>query len=89
VKLDASDIAELQPVVDAVVRATLDLIRDSEAKLTDRLGYLEPEAAAICGVERHVLRDCRLRGEIAARKIGKRIVYSRDALIRFLSEGSR
>ena len=32
--------------------------------LGDRLGYPEAEAAALLGIERHVLRDCRLRGEI-------------------------
>jgi hypothetical protein len=48
------------------------------------LGYTEGEAAAMIGVARHVLRDCRLRGEITARRVGKRFVYSRSTILRFL-----
>jgi hypothetical protein len=49
-----------------------------------RIGFLEPEAAALIGVAPHVLRDCRLRGEISGRKVGNKIVYHRDELSRFL-----
>jgi hypothetical protein len=87
VKLDPSDIADLRPLIRAAVVATMDEIRESESKLVDRLGYPEAEAAALLGVERHTLRDCRLRGEIHGKKIGKRIVYSRDALVKFLAIG--
>ena len=85
-KLDASDIAELRPLIDAAVQSTLDKIQADEAKLAARIGYIEPEAAALMGVQSHVLRDCRLRGEISGRLVGKRIVYSRDALLRFLAD---
>ena len=88
-KLDASDIADLRPVIAAAVRATLEEIRSDEQKLNGRLGFPEAEAASLLGLERHVLRDCRLRGEIAARKCGKKMVYSRETLIRFLSDGKR
>ena len=37
----------------------------------------------MAGAGRHVLRDARLRGEVEAGRIGKRIVYSRDELLRF------
>jgi hypothetical protein len=36
------------------------------------------------GVKPHVLRDCRLRGEIAARRVGSRFVYERASLIEWL-----
>lgn len=51
----------------------------------ERLAYPEAEAAMLLGVARHVLRDARLRGEIKATRIGKRIVYARDELLRFLA----
>ena len=53
-------------------------------KLGGRLAYTEAEAASLVGVERHVLRDARLRHEIEASRVGKRIVYTRDELLRFL-----
>lgn len=83
-KLDASDIADLQPVIAAAVRSTLDQLQADGLRTSDRIGYPEPEAAALLGIARHVLRDSRLRGEISARLIGKRYVYSRAALIAYL-----
>jgi predicted transcriptional regulator len=41
-----------------------------------RIALTESEAAAACGVARHVLRDLRLAGRITARRLGRRIVYS-------------
>jgi hypothetical protein len=84
VKLDVSDLDGLRPVIRAAVVAVLEELRADEAHLGDRLGYPEAEAAALLGVERHTLRDCRLRGEITGRLIGKRIVYGRAELVRFL-----
>jgi hypothetical protein len=80
----AFDPGDLRPLIEHVVSETIERLESERAKLNGRLGYSEPEAAALLGVERHVLRDARLRGEIAARKIGKRIIYERDELIRFL-----
>lgn len=89
-KLDASDIADLRPVISAAVADTLAAIEEGRAKLSaDRLGYSEREAAAALGVAQYVLRDCRLRGEIQARKVGKSYCYSRAALLAYLGEGSR
>jgi hypothetical protein len=85
-KLEAADIPELRPVIAEIVRAVLDEIDADQAKLNGRLGYGESEAATLLGVERHVLRDCRLRGQIHARRIGKRVVYSRAALENFLQK---
>lgn len=86
-KLDASDIADLEPLIAAAVRATLETIHADESRLADRLGYPEPEAASLLGVARHVLRDARLRGELHGRLVGKKIVYSRSELVRFLEGG--
>lgn len=79
------DPTDLKPLIRAAVEEVLDRLHTDEKRLADRLGYTEPEAAALIGVEPHVLRDCRLRGEIAGRLVGKRIVYSRQALLRFLA----
>ena len=85
-KIDASDIAELRPLIDQAVRSTLVEIRAAEARTDGRLAYPEAEAAAMCGVERHTLRDLRLKGEITAKKIGKRWCYTRESLAKFLNE---
>lgn len=87
-KLDSSDVEGLRPLIAAAVRETLDEIQASDAKLGDRLGHTEPEAAALLGVAPHVLRDCRLRGEISARRVGARYIYSRAALLEFLRADS-
>jgi hypothetical protein len=89
VKIDASDIPDLRPVIRAAVVAVLDELRATDAMLGDRLAYPEAEAADLLGVPRHVLRDCRLRGEIVGRLVGKRILYSREELRRFLSDGPK
>jgi hypothetical protein len=57
-----------------------------EARLGDRLAYTEPEAAALLGIQPHVLRDCRRRGEISAKLCGKRYLYERSELLRFLHD---
>jgi hypothetical protein len=75
---------EWEPVIRQVITAVLDELRADEAKVDGRIGYTEPEAAALLGIERHALRDCRLRGEIEASKVGKRIVYERHELMAFL-----
>ena len=46
----------------------------------------EAEAAGACGVARHVLRDLRLSGRIKARKLGRKVVYTREDLMRALEE---
>jgi hypothetical protein len=38
------------------------------------------------GVAKHVLADCRRRGEIDGALVGKKIVYARSDLARFLVE---
>jgi hypothetical protein len=86
VKLDASDIGELRPLITETVLAVLDQIQRGEASLpSDRIGFLEPEAAALLGVRPHVLRDGRQRGLIQARRLGKSYVYSRQSLVEFVN----
>jgi hypothetical protein len=80
VKLDASDIHDLKPVIAAVVAEVL----ANADKLNGRLAFPEAEAAALCGLPKHVLRDCRLRGEIRGRLVGKKTVYEKSELLKFL-----
>jgi hypothetical protein len=85
VKLDAADLIELRPLIVETARAVLDELRANEFLRGERLGFTEPEAAALLGLARHVLRDCRLRGEIVGRHAGRKILYSRTELLRFLN----
>ncbi len=86
-KLDVGDVRELQPVITEAVRLALEEIRTAEGRLPlERLGFCEVEASRLLGIKPHVLGDARRRGEITARKIGKKYVYSRAALVRFLEE---
>ncbi len=78
------DPTDLAPLVRAVVAEVLLQAEADRAKLNGRLGHSEPEAAALLGVPRHVLRDCRLRQEISARKVGRKFIYSRNVLLKFL-----
>ena len=78
------ELDDFRPLIESTVAETVDRIRQADNKVNGRLGYTEPEAAALIGVQPHVLRDCRRRGEIPASKVGKRIVYERDALSDFL-----
>ena len=75
---------ELRPLIEQVVTETLERLETHRAKVNGRLGYPEAEAAAQIGVPQHVLRDCRLRGEIEANKVGKKWVYERTEILRFL-----
>ena len=80
------DEADLRPVIQQIVVATLIQIQSDEAKFGDRMAYTEPQAAAILSIKPHVLRDARLRGEISGSRVGKRILYERDELLRFLRQ---
>ncbi len=77
---------DLRPLVETIVDQTLERVEAAQGKLpAGRLAYPETEAAELLGVAPHKLRDCRLRGEVTASKVGKSIVYQRDELVRFLS----
>lgn len=83
-KLDVSDIKDLRPVIAAVVAEVLAELRADESKIGEQLAMPEPQAAAALGIASHVLRDCRLRGEISGSRVGKRIIYERGELLKFL-----
>ena len=85
ITLDADD---LRPLIAKVVTQTLERIDSDRARFAGRLAFSEAEAAAALGVERHVLRDCRLRGEIFARKIGKSYRYTVGSLRAFVEGGA-
>lgn len=73
----------LRPLVSQVVQEVVAQQIGQRDVLGDRLMLSESEAAELLGVQKYVLRDARLRGEIKGRLIGKRIFYSRQALVRF------
>jgi hypothetical protein len=81
ISIDSND---LKPLVEQVVAATLKKLEAANGKLGNRLAFNEPEAAALLGIKPHVLRDARLRGEISGSRVGKRILYERDEVLRFL-----
>jgi hypothetical protein len=83
-KLDMSDIDDLRPLIAQIVVVILEQLDADRAKLSDRIGFTEPEAAAALGIQRHALRDARLRGEVQASRVGSRIVYRRDQLLALL-----
>jgi hypothetical protein len=74
----------LRPLVHLAVAECLERMEDERTKLNGRLAFTEPEAAALLGVKPYVLRDCRRRGELAAAKVGSKIVYTRADLLEFL-----
>ena len=79
------DPAELKPVIAETVQQTLEAIHADENRLRDRMAFSESEAARLLGLQRHQLRDCRLRGELGF-SVGpaRKILYSRSDLLAFL-----
>lgn len=75
--------ADIQSIVEATVLATMERIQADRAKVNGRLGYTEPEAAGLAGIAPHALRDARLRGELVASRIGKRMIYDPNELTAF------
>lgn len=78
------DADDLRPLVASIVAEVMRQRDETDAGLGDRLGFPEPEAAAMISVKPHVLRDMRLRGEIVARKVGRSYRYSRRQLLNWL-----
>ncbi len=75
-----------EPIVQAIVTETLIQVRAEEARIGDKLAFSEEEAARLIGIEPHVLRDARLRGDISASRIaGRRIRYLRQDLLAYLA----
>jgi len=78
------DEADLRPLIEQIVCAALAQLQADQGRFGDRIAFTEPEAAALLSLRPHVLRDARLRGEISGARVGKRILYERDELLRFL-----
>ncbi|MFO7907714.1 MAG: helix-turn-helix domain-containing protein [Pirellulaceae bacterium] len=80
---------QLEPLAEAIAEKVLQQLETQQHREHGRLAYTEPEAAAALGVQPHVLRDARLRGEVNACKMGKRWLYPRAELERYLSEAQQ
>jgi hypothetical protein len=80
------DAEAIRGLVEQVVDLALARIEAARAALPDTpLAYTEARAAGLIGLQRHQLRDLRLRGEItASRIVGRRIVYLRSDLVDYL-----
>ena len=76
--------SELRPLVERVVEQTVTRLMAEHAQANGRIAFTEAEAATLVGVPRHSLRDARLRGEINASRIGRRIIYSREELLAYV-----
>ena len=92
-KIEADDIREFAPFIREVVRAVLDELTQTigtSGGQSERLGYTEREAAQAMGLAYHTLRDARLQGRLSVQptRIGRKLVYSREALRAFLSNRS-
>jgi len=70
---------ELTPIIRQVVAELYDRFGSD----TDRIAYKEAEAAAMFGVESHVLKHARLRGEIQGAKVGRGWQFTRAELLRW------
>jgi Helix-turn-helix domain len=83
------DPAGLAPLIRSIVSEVLAQIEADRQMLPEngKLCFSEAEAAAMLGVEPHVLRDERRRGRIGASQImGRRIKYTRADLLSYLAQ---
>ena len=73
-----------------VLLATLSVLGyDVTSELPDQqLAYSEQEAAGLLGISPRTLFTLRKEGKVRAVKIGKRVVYSREELQRFLASSA-
>ncbi len=78
------DADDLKPLVAQVVSEVLEQTADDNARFAGRLAFPEAEAAALLGIKPTVLRACRGRQEIVAFKAGRKIMYSREELKKFM-----
>lgn len=81
----AVDPAALTTLIETIAASCLAKMRDEMRTADDRLAFDEGEAARLIGLERHQLRDERLRGRISASRITKgSIRYLRQDLEAYL-----
>lgn len=76
--------ADLQAIARAVADELVRRGAVAEKLPPDRIAYPEREAASAIGVAWYTLRNARLAGEISGRRVGRSIVYSRAALVKWL-----
>jgi hypothetical protein len=75
----------LKPLIEQLAVELLARLETERAKLEGRIAYSEAEAARLLGLERHQLRDERLRDRIKASQIvGSRIRYLREDLVAYM-----
>ena len=75
---------DLRPLIRAVAAEVLEQLDAERTKLNGHLAFSERQAAELVGIPTHSLRDLRLRGEIHGSRLGRRIVYRRDELMKLL-----
>ena len=81
------DPATLESLLERAAERAALRVQADQVRLGDKLCYSEEEAARLLGLKAHNLRDARLRGQIQASQItGRRIRYTRDDLLRYLSD---
>jgi hypothetical protein len=79
--------ADLEPLIDSIIERVVARLESERSAMADRIAFSEAEAAALLGIEDHVLRDERQRGGIvASRIVGRRIRYQRADLLAYLTE---
>ena len=75
----------LRPLVEQIVRQTIQLRDEVRATLPDKLAIPEAEAARLLSLQPYQLRDERLRGRIQASVgPGRRILYRPQDLEKYL-----
>jgi hypothetical protein len=77
---------DFTPLVERIVERVIERLDERHARVHGQLAFTLPQAAAALGLRQHVLDDARRRGEIHAVKLGKRFLYPRAELLRFLGE---
>jgi hypothetical protein len=82
----AIDPAGLEPLIRAVVSATIAALDADRSAIPDKLAFSEAEAARLLSLHPHQLRDERLAKRIkASLGPGRKVLYSRDDLLAYLA----
>ena len=76
--------ADLKSLIEDVVGQVVPRVLAEFAAGDGQLAYDESAAAQALGVPRHTLRDARLRGDLDASRVGKRVIYRREELLAYL-----
>ena len=73
--IDFDDFDNWAPPIERIVAVTLSKQENDAAKHNGKLALDEASAAAACGIQRHALRDARMRGELTGTRPDRRICY--------------